>query len=215
MLTLYYTKQDLKTRDEDFINNLPALPFAIQQRILKLNSMEEQRTSLAGYLLLKDGLKAHGTDFNLDNLKYTAYGKPYVDEEIEFNISHSHKHVVCVFSTEGKVGVDIEMIRPINFRNFKKIFREDEWAFITSSADPVQSFFYLWTAKESILKADGRGLNVSLQKIFIGVDHCKLEAALWYCRTMPLFESFVVHVATQKKAYDIAIREIHLEQFMK
>ncbi|TDS13866.1 4'-phosphopantetheinyl transferase family protein [Sphingobacterium paludis] len=214
MLTLYYSKLDLKTRDEDFMSNLLVLPLAIQQRILKLKSIEEQCSSLTGYLLLRNGLKEQALRPSLDTLKYTEYGKPYFDEDIQFNISHSHNHVVCAFSTQGKVGVDIERIRPIDYRNFKKVFREDEWSRIKSSADPVQTFFHIWTAKESILKADGRGLNAPLRNIFIGIDHCKLEGALWYCRTIPLFESFIVQIATETNADEITIREMNIAQFM-
>lgn len=199
--------------DCDFVKHLNSMPLSIQQKNSKLKAIDKY-TSLAGYLLLKNGLKEHGLRYNLENLKYTEYGRPYTDNKIDFNISHSNGHVVCAFSTIGRIGIDIELIRSINISDFKKIFRSDEWNSITSSAIPVESFLDLWTAKESILKADGRGLNAPLNKIFIGADNCTLEEAVWYCYTIPVFERSITHLAIESNTNNFTTREINLKHIV-
>lgn len=210
MITIYYSRIDPLINNGDFVEHLSSMPLSIQRKISKLKSAEEKCTSLAGYLLLKNGLKERGLSYHLENLKYTEYGKPYTDNKIDFNISHSNGHVVCAFSTVGRVGMDIELIRPIDISYFKKIFRADEWKFIMSSVIPVEAFFYLWTAKEAILKADGRGLNAPLNKIYIGVNDCRLEEAVWYCHTIPVFGRFITHLAIESKTDKFIVKEINL-----
>lgn len=43
------------------------------------------------------------------NVYYNEYGKPYLDNGLYFNISHSKNVIVCVIS-DREVGIDIEYL---------------------------------------------------------------------------------------------------------
>jgi len=81
------------------------------------------------------------------------YGKP-VSDNVFFNISHSHGYIVLVID-QAPVGIDIEKIRAVeeDLRNY--ISNEEEKQYIHDD----ESFFEIWTNKESLVKANGNGIN--------------------------------------------------------
>jgi 4'-phosphopantetheinyl transferase len=95
-----------------------------------------------------------------------AHGKPSLSAEtaIEFNVSHSVGFVLIGISRGVPCGVDIEHARAgrhetaIADRFFSP--REIRWL-----ADTSGGFFRLWTAKESVIKAVGRGLTIPLSDV--------------------------------------------------
>lgn len=100
-------------------------------------------------------------------LKTDALGKPFFDDQPQWGVSiaHSGQMVVCAINTGGSVGIDAEMIRPVNFTAFEACFRPGEWAFIQQHTNPLSAFFTLWTKKEAVAKADGRGLGMDFREI--------------------------------------------------
>ena len=74
--------------------------------------------------------------------------KPRFDtDEVHFNLSHSDG-VLLVGISHAPIGVDIEKVRPIDFKKFDFIDAEDE-----------QDFFEKWTERESYLKFTGEGIS--------------------------------------------------------
>lgn len=74
--------------------------------------------------------------------------KPRFDtDDAHFNLSHSNG-VILVGISHAPIGVDIEKIRPIDFKKFDFIDAEDE-----------QDFFEKWTERESYLKFTGEGIK--------------------------------------------------------
>ncbi len=101
-----------------------------------------------------------------DEIVYNDYGKPYLkNNEIYFNISHSHNVTVLVIS-DGEVGVDIEKVT-MREKVIAKICTEEEKKLIKSAED----FTLLWVKKESYVKYLGLGLAYNLHD----VDTLKLE----------------------------------------
>lgn len=94
-------------------------------------------------------------------------GKPFLSgrENFHFNLSHSCQLVACAFS-EAPVGVDIERCaRRETDAIAARCFSAEEQAQILSSADPLEQFYRLWTAKESALKRIGKGVS-ALQEAY-------------------------------------------------
>lgn len=87
------------------------------------------------------------------------YGKP-LSKEKEFNISHSKGAVVLVID-EVPVGIDIEQIRPVDEKLKDYISNEEENRYIKDE----QTFYEVWTNKESLLKAIGTGIRGKLKEI--------------------------------------------------
>jgi 4'-phosphopantetheinyl transferase len=69
----------------------------------------------------------------------------------------------------ARCGIDIEKVRP-NVENLaiaERFFsaNETEWLRSRSSDQRALGFFRLWSVKESILKADGKGMTIPLSSI--------------------------------------------------
>ena len=84
---------------------------------------------------------------------YEESGKPYTDKAY-ISISHSGDIVLVGFCS-SPIGVDIEILRPYDFRLIDRYFSKDEKAFIKCDED----FFTVWTVKEAYLKLTGEGLK--------------------------------------------------------
>jgi len=95
------------------------------------------------------------------------YGKPLVrgtSIHQEFSVSHSGNYILIAITTGAQCGVDIEGSQPhISEQSIGESFfcpREVQWLRQTE-----KSFSRLWTIKEAILKAVGRGLSIPLSDI--------------------------------------------------
>ncbi len=103
------------------------------------------------------------------NIKFglTATNKPFITDQpgINFNISHSGNClIIAVAQTE--LGADVEMIN--NNFNFNEVlddnFSKDEITFIKEK-DSINRFYLVWTRKEAITKASGKGLEEDMKLI--------------------------------------------------
>ena len=107
-------------------------------------------------------------------LTMEAHGKPCLALDIPgvtlrprpfFNLSHSHGMAALAISTSFDLGVDIELIRPIEAEDLaRRFFSAAENAALASLAeeDRLEAFFTAWTRKEAYLKAIGLGLAAPL-----------------------------------------------------
>src|SRR5262249_21913534 len=98
-------------------------------------------------------------------------GKPYIDgaTSLRFNLSHTDEIAVVAVGCSGEVGGDEEAMRVQFFVGEGRAWcteggRESAQR-AASAADKSATFFRLWTRKEAVLKADGRGLDATLEKI--------------------------------------------------
>ena len=101
-------------------------------------------------------------------------GKPLCTShpDIRFNLSHTHGAVAIAISEERAVGIDIEAIRPLPeldgmIASVATKYEFEELQNLTT-ADCLQAFYKLWTAKESIVKANGIGLSLDLRTLNLG-----------------------------------------------
>ena len=121
---------------------------------------------------------------------------------LHFNISHSGDYIlIAVSATE--VGVDVEaMDASFTYKNLLSFgFNPQEIDFIESSNLPYQTFYQLWTRKESLLKATGKGLvdGLSLVPSLNGVHQNPAEiigsAENWQVLSFQVDENHVGSVA--------------------
>ena len=142
------------------------------------NEEDKKRTLLAGYLL-SIGLENLG--YTYENLEFTSTtaGKPYVVDhpEICFSLSHSGKYAVCLVS-DHNVGVDVEyknrkLLLSGNDSKLlsviKSSFSDEEFADYQNTPKELQTEFFLrmWTRKEAVSKAVGKGLAMDFSKICV------------------------------------------------
>ncbi|WP_294584384.1 4'-phosphopantetheinyl transferase superfamily protein, partial [uncultured Ruminococcus sp.] len=67
-------------------------------------------------------------------------------------------------------GVDCESIRPLRPGVLHRSFSPDESRFVLESPVPDESFFRLWTLKESFVKALGIGISYPLHTAVFALD---------------------------------------------
>ena len=99
----------------------------------------------------------------------TEDGKPWATVKgtpaaISLSVSHSGPFGLIALAPEGRLGVDVEELAPR--RNLELlmdgVLGEAEKAEVaaTEGAEQLRSFFRLWTMKEALLKAHGKGLLI-------------------------------------------------------
>lgn len=141
-----------------FIHELPSihkekyitkLPNELKERNSRFVRWQDRHANLFGKLLLIEGLKQYGFEDNvLTNLKYNKYSRPYLNSEIDFNISHSGEYVMCAISKSAKLGIDIEAIQGIDFKDFKKVMSAQQWQDINNSESPSRAFLTIGQSKK-------------------------------------------------------------------
>ena len=94
---------------------------------------------------------------------HSLNGKPYLlDNEIQFNLSHSGDLAIYAVRLKEAVGTDVEKIRPVPEMSeiAKRMFTEEEKEELAKilPAQQTDLFLQTWTRKEAWLKYTGEGL---------------------------------------------------------
>jgi 4'-phosphopantetheinyl transferase len=105
------------------------------------------------------------------------FGKPFLcnpaDSAISFNLTHSGSLLLFAIGNGKHIGIDVEIID--EKKDFKGItslvFSSDEQLSLSLSMNPICDFFALWTAKEAILKATGRGFSYPSNKFSVSISN--------------------------------------------
>lgn len=174
---------------------LSFLPIALQNINHQFINKEDKVRNLLGKLLLIEALKkSNHQSISLENIKFNNYLKPYLCNNLDFSISHSENYVFCAFGENLKLGIDIEKIQPINFDDFENIMNENEWFEIKTTSDSVLKFFDLWTLKEALIKAEGKGFFADLNKIIITRTNIEFENNTWFYQKLDFDENYSGHI---------------------
>jgi 4'-phosphopantetheinyl transferase len=176
------------------------LPLEIQKKLDRYKRWQDRQASLIGKILLYQALKKY--DYNDDCLKritHNQHGRPFIDDEIDFNISHSGDCVACSITTAGRVGIDIEKINKINIEDFRGYFGPQEWNHICDSNNPCVVFYRYWTMYESVLKADGLGLSSEFSNITLHNNKAKLGGKCWFVKSLEINPEYICSIATDNE----------------
>jgi 4'-phosphopantetheinyl transferase len=156
---------------------------------------DKARCLAAGYLL--------GRCLGLDEERFVKnqFGKPYAPGSgIYFNLSHGGDYVVLAVS-EREIGVDIEPIGDGNNADMFRAFTNDERVWMKSqSGNDV--FCRLWTAKESIMKATGKGLSLppeSFNAVPCGNSAIEADGRRWILESV-FFDNHIICTAVERQA---------------
>ena len=111
-----------------------------------------------------------------ESLRFTAgaYGKPQLANDaapLQFNVSHSGHRALLAFAVDRAVGVDIECIdeRPETLAVAASVFTPPERHRLEQCppGERLATFYRLWTGKEAVLKAAGRGVSIPFQSFSV------------------------------------------------
>jgi 4'-phosphopantetheinyl transferase len=171
------------------------LPPALQEKALRYRRWQDAYGCIFGKCLLSIALEKIGFSGDLSIIEYSLENKPFIRVGPHFNISHSGNRVVCIVCAETRVGIDIEYsVDEVMFDEFQSQFTRSEWRVIRSASDPKEEFYRMWTAKESVIKADGRGLAIPLKKIDVSrYQPVLLDGKVWVLTRLFQFDDYVCH----------------------
>ncbi len=103
------------------------------------------------------------------------HGKPALAGGPAFNVSHSGNWWFCGVALDGRVGVDVEVHRPLDdlAHLARTTFHADETARVLAGpTDEARqaAFFRVWSRKEAFIKAVGKGLAYPLIGFIVSVE---------------------------------------------
>jgi len=155
----------------DEINKLNDIDMALlseerREKVLRYNSKQSRKLSIAVYLLLRFALKEqYGVSETVD-FEYSEKGKPSLKNypDIHFSLSHSKNTVVCAVS-DSEVGVDVQYIAPVSDKVAKRVLTMEEYDIFKKSTVKDEYFCEIWTIKESYLKMTGQGISTELRNL--------------------------------------------------
>ena len=110
------------------------------------------------------------------------FGKPHLSGPgPHFNLSHTTGMAVAAISPHGPVGVDVEAVNAAlaTLELARSIFTPAEVTDLQAHPHFPTAFTRLWSAKEAVIKADGRGLTLNLSNIHITPHAASGDGGVW------------------------------------
>ena len=137
----------------------------------------------------------------------TKQGKPFFENGPYFNISHSGRYVLMAVST-SEIGVDIEEIKNRDMSSLARIFNEAEAKVIKEHQD----FYYLWCAKESLIKCMGSTIGAIREVPSLPLNGLKTYKGIDYQCQAFIYDNHIVSITREgKEEYQVkTIKVEHL-----
>ena len=76
----------------------------------------------------------------------------------------------------------------------------------------VDAFYKCWTTKESVLKADGRGLSVQMEDVVVKHGRVSLDGTTWFFRELDFGPYYSCHLTTNIELSTVQMVKIEFEQ---
>ena len=194
IVKLYTVSVDLGIKHKKFL--LENVSEGQKEKALRFaNEIDQIRSLISSYL--KNLLSR-------EELLKTSNGKPYFNNGPYFNISHSGRYILMAVAT-SEIGVDIEEIKNKDMSAIVRIFNEAEARMIKEHSD----FYYLWCAKESLIKCMGAtvgkirdipGIPLNGLKTYKGKDY--------QCQSFILDKHIVSITREGKEQYKVEIKKV-------
>ncbi|MGI9545187.1 MAG: 4'-phosphopantetheinyl transferase family protein [Cyclobacteriaceae bacterium] len=191
------------------------IPSNLRSRNDRFHFIEDRQRNLFGLLLVAKCWEDHvASTFDFNTIVYDNNRRPYLKgSELDFNISHSGQYVICTMSAEGRVGIDVEFKKAVDLEDFRNTMNDTQWSEIKCSPDPLDKFFQYWTIKESVIKADGRGLSVPLTDIVVEKNTVNYDGKVWYLYPFAIDHDHKCCLASDQVINTPQITEVQWQEF--
>lgn len=195
---------------------LSYLPDGRRERIRRYHRADDALRALSGDILARR-LVCGRLKIRNDELAIALdeYGKPFAAgrENIHFNVSHSGKWVVCCVDALP-VGIDIELVKPVDIRIAERFFsRSEQEALLSKKAPEREAFFYeLWTLKESYIKALGKGLSEPLDSFSVDIGRRRISVRAldgteaWFFKRYCIDSAYKMAVCARSREFPPSVR---------
>lgn len=187
---LYILDTSLFTLDE-----LSSFSFDVDIKDDLLNTQKKKEKVISKYL----------KDKYIKNYYISKTNKPLSDD-ICFNISHSGNLIILGMS-DIPLGVDIELIRPIKEQLKKYISTSIEYEYIKDE----ETFFEIWTNKESLLKCQGEGIVTKLDQVpALPINDVRTYLNECYISKTFKFKNYIISITLKGNTpFEVELEEIN------
>ncbi len=210
-------------RVQDYLKMLTSAELARAQKFKSEAKYREYvitRGLLRRMLCEVAGLDLSGVDFS-----YGEHGKPCLPgsastKAVAFNVSHSHGLALVALAAGGRLGVDLERIRPeAAWQELaERYFSRAECRALQAQAPDQRrrAFFTCWTRKEAFVKALGAGVSYGLKEFDVSVDPAEACARLtlrradehaggWLLKNLQVPTGYTAALAIDRPACDFRL----------
>ena len=183
MFEVFIVTAESNLSQKDFSSLLSLTSHERRNRINHYHFFKDAQNTLLGDILVRAEI-CKRTGLSNRHLVFSTneHGKPFLVNEphLHFNISHAGKFIAVALDSEP-VGIDVELIKSIDLKITERFFATDENEYITSHTDEtrIQTFFEIWTKKESYIKREGLGLARPLNSF--SVLNANAEQTYFHC----------------------------------
>lgn len=215
MIVLFYSHLSRDQKAGVFHRIHATLPSEFRQAVEKYRRPEDRLRSLVSKYLLLEALAYFKVNQPYRYAADPEMSKPRLEgpENFSFNLTHSGDLVVCAAARGMRLGVDIEKVRPAPDILNSGIFSTEELADLDAKKCTPEAYLQLWTRKEALAKADGRGLKlVSGETDVLGdcaeVDGLRFE--LTHLKNIPPGYVGALAYQNEGRVSEIDLREVAL-----
>ncbi|MET1077271.1 MAG: 4'-phosphopantetheinyl transferase superfamily protein [Pseudomonas sp.] len=187
------------------------LPATLVARADRLQRWQDRQASLAGKLLLASALQDAQVSVDLETLRWSPYGRPQLPGQGDFNIAHTDGRVLCAWSAQGRVGVDIERLRPVRLDDYLGFFSTAEQRCIAVAARPEHELVRRWTIKEAVTKAAGLGIASGALPDTMGEGPIAFDGCHWWVETV-VSEHYARTLASDTALGGVPLLEMGLDE---
>ena len=189
-----------------------SLPSASERvRAGRLRRPQDRERSLEAHCAIRRIIAIQlGVDPRHLEFDTTTVGKPFLTrpaQNLQFNLSHSGRHGLIAVAEDRSVGVDIEVRRPVSDLLGVVLqiatSREAKLLKQLSTSQVHSNFLDLWTRKEAVLKALGRGFLIDPREVEVGIgpgrSYVNFDERIWTVESLAINSSVAAAAAIKGK----------------
>ena len=221
MLEIYAVHMEKET----FVNWERLLPYISEDRRVRISLRKTyediMREIVCDVLVQHIVYKKYGMKNRLEWGR-TLYGKPYIHNlpSFQFNLSHAGEWVVCAFDTQP-VGIDIECVQAVDFQATKYLFspQEQKWWKEIPDDKRLETFYHIWTGKESYLKAIGTGVCKNFSSFTVSLLEGRVYDGEqrnegWFIEHIPFHKEYILSLCTKRKDFPKKVQYITMKNLV-
>ena len=200
IVKLFIVNIDLGLSHRHFL--LKNINEAQKEKALRFKNEKDQiRSMISSYLM---------NSLSKEELFFNEMGKPFYKNGPFFNVSHSGKFVIMAVSNK-EIGADVEENNNSDMSSLIKIFNEAEVKLIKEHAD----FYYLWCAKESLIKCMGSSINKIKEVPSLPLNGLKtFKGKDYQCQTF-IYEKHIVSITREgNEEFTVKIENVNKLPFV-
>lgn len=136
---------------------------------------------------------------------YGEQHKPFIaNSNIQFNLAHSHDLALLAITPNHSVGIDVEKMAEDKENVAKRFFHPTEVTALQekSENERLTAFYRIWTRKEAMVKAVGKGLSIPLSSFAVSpdanVETITLEGKTWTLQSLNINPQYAAALASDQ-----------------